>query len=215
MSDPSELRSSLDAQLERAQRRLVDKRLLQTEDDAVSVLIPGRARMLFRARDDARGEELPLSGMGGIPGLHGRAYELRPDAGAIASASTATSAALSRSGTPVPVVFDEQARHLRATQPSTDPSGLAQALAAGSNAAVIEGRSLILGVTPNRMLFNAELFEKCARAYLLARGEPPVRQVHLVPFWVRWIAGRRLARDQANAARCHAAGREAPELTAY
>lgn len=215
MTSPTDTRSALDAQLERVQQRLVDKRLLQAADDAVSVLIPGTARMLFRARDDPRSEELPLSGMGGVAGLHGRAYELRPDAGAMASASTATSAALSRSAAPVPVVFDEQARHLGATPPGTDACGLAQALASGGNAAVVDGRLLILGVTPNRMLFNAELFEKCARAYLLARGEPPVRKVHLVPFWVRWIAGRRLARDQANAARCHAAGREAPELTAY
>jgi hypothetical protein len=73
----------------------------------------------------------------------------------------------------------------------------------------------VLGVTPNRMVFNAELFEKSAHAYLLARGEGTGRHTHLVPWWVRLIAGRRLRRDQQNAARCHRAGNEAPELVAY
>lgn len=215
MTSRAELTSAREAGLSRAHRRLLDKHLLGAEDDAVSVRLPGAGTMLYRARSDTNTRELPLSGLHGVAALHGRAYERRPDAGALASISTAASAALERSGEHVPIVFDEQARHIGDTWPKADFSELPQALAAGGNAGLIDGRFLILGVTPSRMVFNAELFEKCAGAYLLARGEAPGRKVHLVPFWVRWIAKRRLARDQAHAARCHAAGREAPELTAY
>jgi hypothetical protein len=193
----------------------VEKHLLAADDDAVSVLLPGASTMLYRARADASARALPLAGLRGLPALHGRAYELRPDAGALASFGTATSAALARSREPVPIVFDEQARHVGETWRPAEFSRLARALANGGNAGLVDGRFLILGVTTNRMIFNAELFEKCAGAYLLARGREPGRKVHFVPFWVRWIAGRRLSRDQAQAARCHAAGREAPELTAY
>lgn len=215
MTDRAELTGAREAALSRAHRRLVEKHLLAAEDDAVSVLLPGAGTMLYRARDDTSARELPLTGLEGTAALHGRVYALRSDAGALASLSTATSGALERSGEPVPIVFDEQARHVGDTWTPSDPSRLPRALAAGGNAGLVEGRFLILGVTPNRMIFNAELFEKCAGAYLLARGEAPQRKVHLVPFWVRWVAKRRLARDQAHAARCHAAGREAPELTAY
>lgn len=209
------LASALSAHLERAHRRLVEKGLLVAEDDAVSVLIPGTRSMLYRARRDASGRELSFAGLDGAPALHGSTYAFRPDAGALASLSTATSAALARHATPVPIVFDEQARHIGDSWGNAGSAQLREALATGGNAGLVDGRLLIVGVTPNRMIFNAELFEKCARAYLLARGAAPGREVHHVPFWVRWIAKRRLSRDCARAAECHAAGREAPELSAY
>ena len=194
---------------------MIEKRLLSADDDAVSVLLPGRGRMLYRARHDAALRELALTGLSGTPALHGQVYCLRSDAGALASISTATSAALAESGVQVPIVFDEQARHIGEAWTCTAAAQLGNALAAGSNAGVVDGRLLLLGVTPSRMIFNAELFEKCAHAYLLARGDAPGRKTYLVPWWVRLIAGRRLRRDQAQAARCHAAGQEAPELVAY
>jgi hypothetical protein len=210
--DPS---ASLPPQLERAHRRLIEKRLLNAADDAVSVLLPGRARMLYRARDEPALRDLPLSGLSGTEALHGQVYGLRQDAGALASISTSTSAALARSGVRVPIVFDEQARHIGETWPNTDAAHLGRVLAGGANAGPVDGKLLLIGVTPSRMIFNAELFEKCAHAYLLARGDAPGRKTHLVPWWVCLIAGRRLRRDQRNAALCHAAGREAPELVAY
>lgn len=215
MTHATELIAACRARLERAHRRLLEKHLLNAEDDAVSARIPGAERMLYRARDDAETRELPLAGLTGLPALHARSYALRADAGALASLTTAASAALAASGVHVPIVFDEQARHIGESWSKTSSAELGAALAAGSNAGLMDGRLLFLGVTPSRMVFNAELFEKCALAYLLARGESPGRRVHLVPFWVRLIAGHRLRRDCANAARCHAAGREAPELLAY
>jgi hypothetical protein len=215
MASASESLTALRAQLERAHRRLSEKQLLNADDDAVSVLLPGHERMLFRARSDAALRELPLTGLSQAAALHGLVYRVRRDAGALASISTPTSAALAQSGVHVPIVFDEQARHIGEAWPSTGAKHLTRALAGGSNAGLVDGRLLLLGVTPSRMVFNAELFEKCAHAYLLARGDAPGRKTHLVPWWVRLIAGRRLRRDQAKAARCHAAGHEAPELVAY
>jgi len=215
MASVDALSASLLPELERAHRRLSEKQLLSADDDAVSVLLPGRGRMLYRARSDAELRELPLSGLSGMPALHGQVYGLRPDAGALASISTKTSTVLARSGVRVPIVFDEQARHIGEAWPSTDALHLAGALAGGANAGPVDGRLLLLGVTPSRMIFNAELFEKCAHAYLLARGDAARRKTYLVPWWVRLIAGRRLLRDEANVARCHAAGQTAPELVAY
>jgi hypothetical protein len=215
MASAAELSASLSPQLDRAHRRLSEKRLLNADDDAVSVLVPGGGRMLYRAKSDAAPRELPLTGLSGTPALHGQVYRLRPDAGALASISTASSAGLARGGVRVPIVFDEQARHIGEAWRSAGATELSAALASGANAGLVSGRLLLIGVTPSRMIFNAELFEKCAHAYLLARGGAPGRKTHLVPWWVRLIAGRRLRRDQANAARHHAAGREAPELVAY
>jgi hypothetical protein len=215
MTSAHESDDALQLQLQRAHRRLLEKRLLSNDDDAVSVLVPGRGRMLYRSRRDAAPRELPLAGLSEAAALHAQVYRLRGDAGALASLSTATSSALAASGVHVPIVFDEQARHIGNAWPNSAAAELDRALQGGANAGVVEGRLLVIGVTPSRMIFNAELFEKSAHAYLLARGDAPGRKTHLIPWWVRLIAGRRLRRDQANAARCHAQGREAPELTAY
>lgn len=202
-------------QLERVRRRLLDKHLLTAADDAVSALLPGTGRMLLWRKTDQNPRELPLAEQSGIAALHGHAYRLRGDIGAIASASTATSAELWRRYVRVPIVFDEQARHIGEAWTGVPAGQLPAALAGGANAGVVDARFLVLGVTPNRMVFNTELFEKSAHAYLLARGESPERRTYLVPWWVRLIAGRRLRRDQQNAARRHAAGNEAEELVAY
>lgn len=205
----------LSRQLERAYDRLTEKRLLGAVDDAVSVLLPGAGRMLYRARSDEAARELPLTTGSGTAAIHARVYRERPDAGAVGSVSTRSSAALARGGIHVPIVFDEQARHIGDAWRSARSAELSTALGGGANAGLVDGKLLVIGVTPSRMIFNAELFEKSAHAYLLARGDGAARKIHRVPWWVRLIAGRRLRRDQANAARCHAEGRPSPELIAY
>lgn len=205
----------LSAELERAHRRLSGKGLLSAGDDAVSVLLPGTGTMLYRSLGDERARELAFTSASGPAALHAQVYRLRPDAGAVATASTPSSATLAQRGGRVPIVFDEQARHIGEAWPSTRASELTSALAGGANAGAVDGRWLVLGVTPSRMIFNVELFEKSAHAFLLARGDGPGRKTHRVPWWVCWIAGRRLRRDQARAARCHREGRPSPELIAY
>jgi hypothetical protein len=59
-------------------------------------------------------------------------------------------------------------------------------------------------MTAKRLALNAELFEKCAKAYVLARaaGGP----VHAPAWWARAIAGRRLIKDERRAAARFAQG---------
>jgi len=66
---------------------------------------------------------------------------------------------------------------------------------------------LCLGMTLERLVFNAELLEKCAQAYLLARATGLA--VRRIPWLVRLVATGRLRRDQRRAAASYARG-EAP-----
>jgi len=77
------------------------------------------------------------------------------------------------------------------------PRELAASLREGGNVLLLQGRPVCLGMTATRLALNAELFEKCAKAYVLAvaSGGP----VHALPWLVRMIANRRLAKDQRRA----------------
>ncbi|HSC82778.1 MAG TPA: hypothetical protein VLC30_04080 [Pseudomonas sp.] len=196
-----------------AAERLRAKGFLNGAGDSVSLLLPGSGSMLFLA-PGAEAEVLELSHPGsGLAALHAEVYHLRGDAGAVATLSPRWSLQLDELGEAMPSVFDEQARHIGRSWAPAKCTQLADVLADGGNAGLVDGRLLAIGVTRNRMLFNAELFEKCAMAYVLARlGGGRVKQV---PWWVRLIAGRRLLKDQANAAASHAFGQQAAELGAY
>ena len=66
------------------------------------------------------------------------------------------------------------------------------------NVLLLRGRPVCLGMTPLRLALNAELFEKCAKAYVLAvAGNGRVRPL---PWIVRLVANRRLAKDRQRAA---------------
>ena len=58
---------------------------------------------------------------------------------------------------------------------------------------------LCLGMTCDRVLFNTELFEKCAHAYVIARACGS--RITRIPFWVQMIANHRLLKDEAVASR--------------
>lgn len=200
-------------ELLQAATRLAAKGLFNDGGDSLSLLLPGTGRMLLLVHGQAPREVELDHGEDGIAGLHARLYRLRGDVGAAALLSPRWSLQLAALNEAMPAVFDEQARHIGR---SWAPAGIEQLpalLAGGGNAGPLAGRLLALGVTRNRMLFNAELFEKCAMAYVLARlGGGRVKKV---PWWVRLIAGRRLRKDQARAAASHAAGQQAAELGAY
>lgn len=196
-----------------AASRLRDKHFLNGAGDALSLLQPGSAR-LWLLEHGGQVREVALDNPGeGLAALHAEVYRLRGDVGAVANLSPCWSLQLGGLNEAMPSVFDEQARHIgRSWAPST-ASRLPALLAAGGNAGLVDGRLLAVGVTRNRMLFNAELFEKCAMAYVLARlGGGKVKQV---PLWVNLIANRRLLKDEARAAASHAAGQAAAELGAY
>jgi hypothetical protein len=68
-------------------------------------------------------------------------------------------------------------------------------------------------MTCDRAVFNTELFEKCAQAFILAQttGE----RINLIPGWVRFIANHRLLKDERLAAECYRAGRIPEVMNAY
>ena len=203
---------NMHAELLSAAERLAAKGLFN-DGDSLSLLLPGSGRLLLLIHGQAPREVELNDASDGTAGLHAQLYRLRGDVGAAALLSPRWSLQLAALNEAMPSVFDEQARHIG---PSWAPASAAQLpalLAAGGNAGPLGDRLLALGVTRNRMLFNAELFEKCAMAYVLARlGGGAVKKV---PWWVRLIAGRRLRQDQARATASHAAGQQAAELGAY
>jgi hypothetical protein len=68
-------------------------------------------------------------------------------------------------------------------------------------------------MTRDRALFNTELYEKCARAYVIAKACD--RRISRVPFWVRLIANRRLLKDEAAARTSYSEGRIPEAINAY
>lgn len=200
-------------ELLQAGARMRAKGFLNDAGDSLSLLLPGTGRMLLLLAGEAPREVELSRAASGLAAVHAEVYRLRGDAGAVATLSPRWSLQLSDLGEAMPSVFDEQARHIGRSWAPAVAGQLPSVLAAGGNAGLVDGHLLAIGVTRNRMLFNAELFEKCAMAYVLARlGGGKVKQV---PWWVRLIAGRRLAKDQANAAASHAFGQQAAELGAY
>lgn len=193
--------------------RLSAKGLLNRPGDAMSLRIPDKGQMLFvEPGHPPRTVNLDTPG-DGTAALHAQVYRLRRDAGAVSTLSPRWSMQLADLNEPMPGIFDEQARHLGHCWSPTSVEGLVGALAKGGNGGIVDGRLLIIGVTRNRMLFNAELFEKCAMAYVLARlGGGKVKKL---PWIVRRVAGRRLLRDEATAARSHDHGKRSAEPSGY
>ena len=114
----------------------------------------------------------------------------------------------------MPAVFDEQVRQLGTMgAASGDLVGLQGALAAGGNAAVFQDQVLLLGMTPSRLALNAELFEKCAKAYVCAVGAGG--KPRKLPWIVRWVANGRLVKEQAAAEASVRAGSMPVETRGY
>ncbi|KLC63799.1 hypothetical protein GEV893_18425, partial [Xanthomonas perforans] len=81
------------------------------------------------------------------------------------------------------------------------------------NAVLVARRPLCLGTSARRLALNIALFEKCAKAYVLAAATGgPTRQL---PWWVRRIANGRLRKDQVRASAAFANGALPTESTAY
>ncbi|MCU1739314.1 MULTISPECIES: hypothetical protein [unclassified Pseudomonas] len=145
---------------------------------------------------------------------HVAIYRVRHDVGAILLGGGAFGNCLADFGGVMPILFDEQARHLGHMATPVGMLGeLAEALRLGGNAVLVRGVPACLGATGTRMALNAELFEKCAKAYTLAEATG-ARITHL-PWWVAFIANGRLMKDEKRAARCFANGQLPPESRGY
>lgn len=178
--------------------RLQAKHLLAGEGASLSLRIPGTEAMWFGHATDAQPQRMPLRGAPPQATAHAIAYAQRADVGAVAIGGGAFGQCLADFGGAMPQVFDEQARHLG---PMGPPGGLANgpaALRGRGNVALVDGRPICLGMTAMRLALNAELFEKCAKAYVLAVAGGG--RVRALPWIVRLVANRRLGKDQQRAA---------------
>lgn len=196
--------------------RLVAKRLLGDDAAALALRCPGSTAMYCGALAaerplllDWRDPALPASAQ-----VHAQVYLRRLDAGASAWSAGMFGHRLADVGGMLPQVFDEQARHIG---PMPAPLAAAATLASAQpqigNALLLGGRPLCLGTSAQRLALNVELFEKCAKAYVLAAATGG--QVRELPWWVRRIANGRLRKDQARAATAFAAGELPAEAIGY
>lgn len=220
------MRAQIETQLLEARHRLVGKGFLNTRADNFSVRIPGTMEIILASGledgrqigiADVRTTSLPPQD--GVSGLHAAIYQERADVGAIAISSPKGARLLARSGGRLPPLFDEQVRHLG---PSLGPlpgaekvhkAMLRETLRRGGNAALLGDQLLCLGMTCKRVLFNTELYEKCAQAYLLAQAAGG--RIESLPLWVRVIAYRRLWKDERRAAEIYRHGQIPEDISAY
>lgn len=191
--------------------RLAAKRLLIGEGASLALRIPGSTAMWFGRADDDEPRRIDRidridrtehedRGMRDVE-LHAAVLAAREDACAIAFGGGRFGAMLADFGGAMPGVFDEQVRHLGLMPAPIMDAGkleaIGPALARGGNVLIVGGRPLVLGTTPMRLGLNAELFEKCATAYVLAAATGgPVRPL---PWIVRHVANGRLLKDERRA----------------
>lgn len=178
--------------------RLQAKRLLEGESASLSLRIPGSEAMWFGLASDTTPQRMPWRATPHHAEVHATAYATRGDAGAIAVGGGAFGRCLADFGGAMPQVFDEQARHLGPMGPaSANASEVMTALHGRGNVLLVQGRPVCLGMTAMRLALNAELFEKCAKAYVLAVAGGG--RVRALPWIVRLVANRRLAKDEQRA----------------
>jgi ribulose-5-phosphate 4-epimerase/fuculose-1-phosphate aldolase len=208
-----------DEQLQAARSRLVAKGLLHP-GDSVSIRVPGADACLFLvepAGDAIDATRQPLSKVSaGAVETHRVIYAARPDVGAILLNGQQWAAGLPAAGGTLPGIFDEQLRQLGWEVRQIAPSALSDSrsrLASGANAFGLGSQVLSLGMTAERLVFNAELLEKCCKAYLLASAaDMPVRKI---PWLVRWVATSRLFKEQKRAAASFALGQMPARSAGY
>jgi ribulose-5-phosphate 4-epimerase/fuculose-1-phosphate aldolase len=207
-----------------ALHRVVSKGLVGNARAWLSVRVPGKARFVALASDGERNES-PVRSLdetqntSAETAIHAAIYRLRPDMGAILVASPVWGSKLTQVPAPMPGLFDEQARQLGGSVerlvfgPNGFAAGSVRILKKGAHCYLYGERAICSGITAERLALNAEIFEKCAKAYLLATlsGLP----VHTIPRLIRWIAGRRLRRDQARAIESFRRGEWPSENTNY
>ncbi|WP_310319972.1 hypothetical protein [Hydrogenophaga palleronii] len=193
------IEQDLSAQWPGVRDRLQVKGLLDGEGASLSLRIPGTEAMWFGLASDSAPQRLVWRAAPREAEAHGATYITRSDVGAIAVGGGAFGRCLADFGGAMPQVFDEQARHLGPMgPPSAGVGDVPAVLRQGGNALLLRGRPVCLGMTALRLALNAELFEKCAKAYVLAvAGNGRVRPL---PWIVRLVANRRLAKDRQRAA---------------
>ena len=206
------MQNEIQRQLTDAVNRLRSKGLFVTGKDRLSLRIPGERQFLLTVGDNGDFETITFE----ADSLHATVYRLRGDAGAILIGSNRWSVAIAAIGTSPPVMYDEQARHIGkipAIVDSSNSSGLETAIVSGATVIHFGELCIRIGVTRDRAVFNAELYEKCATAYVLAHSSGG--RIKKIPGWVQYIAGGRLRKDQKRAAESYAVGKIPEGMNAY
>jgi len=207
----------LRAQWLQIRERLQAKHSLGGAEASLSLRIPGSEAMWFGTLSDAGAQRRPWPGTGmsdGQAGLHAAIYSQREDVGAIAVGGGEFGSCLADFGGSMPGVFDEQVRHLGCMGQMADAAkDLVRSLRDGGNALLVRGRPVCMGTTGARLALNAELFEKCAKAYVLAVATGG--RVRPLPWIVRTVANRRLMKDERRAAQRFALGLLPEETKGY
>jgi ribulose-5-phosphate 4-epimerase/fuculose-1-phosphate aldolase len=203
--------------LKETRQRLRKRDLFGAAGDSLSVRVPGRnAFILAKAATQAIQTIATADADSESERLHAAIYRTRPDIGAVLIGTSEWSTALLYLGGTLPALFDEQARHLGDGAPSVragDWSALEEGIRPGGNALTFGSQRVVLGATPNRVVLNADLFEKCAKAFVIASSATAT--VRSLPRWARRIWVRRLRADQARAARAYQDGRIPEGMDAY
>jgi L-ribulose-5-phosphate 4-epimerase len=136
--------------------------------------------------------------------MHSAIYQAREDVNAIVHTHQVYASALAIMKTPIPALFDEQARFLGRTVDVIPyaPSGtgmlrnaIAKHVRDRNNAYIMQSHgALCFGHDIERAAHNVEILEKCSLAYLLALCTE--RKVSRIPLAIREIAFARLRKDQ-------------------
>ena len=139
--------------------------------------------------------------------LHAAIYGVRPDAGVIIHTHQIYASVFALIDTPIPALYDEQARFLgRSVEvvpyaPSGTPllkSAIVSKLRNHANAYILKNHGAVcLAGDAERAIFNIELLEKVALTYLLALCTE--KKVSRIPLPVREIAFSKLRSDQKKA----------------
>lgn len=214
----------IESQLLEGCHRLARKGFLNTPADSFSLRIPGHMEMiLITGPEDWRKvgfsdlRAVSISPKDDSSKLHAWIYQDRTDVGAVALSSPRGARMLASYGGLLPPIFDEQVRHIgRPSKPLRDDTHrdeIRRAFNRGTNVALVGDRLLCLGMTCDRVLFNTELYEKCAQAYVIAKASGG--QIGLIPSWVQMIANHRLLKDEHSAASSYSEGRVPEDLHSY
>ena len=136
--------------------------------------------------------------------MHGAVYQARADVKAIIHTHQVYTSALTLIKSPIPALFDEQARFLGRSVEIIPyaPSGtgmlkntVAKHVKNHNNAFMMQNHgALVFGHDMERAVHNVEILEKCAMAYLLAICTE--KKISKIPLAVREIAFAKLRKDQ-------------------
>jgi L-ribulose-5-phosphate 4-epimerase len=136
--------------------------------------------------------------------MHGAVYQARADVNAIVHTHQVYTSALTLIKSPIPALFDEQARFLGRSVEIIPyaPSGtgmlkntVAKYVKNQNNAFMMQNHgALVFGHDMERAVHNVEILEKCAMAYLLAICTE--KKISKIPLAVREVVFAKLRKDQ-------------------